>query len=204
MVFCSGQDQTVTNGISIANDGAALTWALTLFIDSDSVSVVPLYGWTATLNTTRTINVTVTRTTGTGSWGAGMFAARNSLGFGAVEQFDSGTGDGQPVLNITTQAPNSAIFCLNADWNALAGARTYYTATAGTATEYLYDGTTGNTYVVEAFAYLDAGATGTKTIGLSAPAAQRFVFGAIEILGSPTVQDEGSKNQSAMSAMRGR
>jgi hypothetical protein len=171
--------------LSITNDGAALTWASQELYDANAANRVLVGIWTSTLDTARTIVVTATKNGPTMEWGVGLSVWRDSDGFGAAEQANSGTTDAAPALTIVTQ-PKSAVVGVNADWNATAGARTYRNPYPSTAVEDLYGGTIGAQYATEVFRYNDTDTGGSDVIGLTAPAAQRHGIAAIEVLGATT------------------
>jgi hypothetical protein len=70
----------------------------------------------------------------------------------------------------------------------VAGARTYVTAGAGAFTERHYVGVSELTG--EFGQYANAGTAGSKTVGLSAPAGQRYSLIAVEILGGTSAAPE--------------
>lgn len=184
IVVCTGAENgDPTNNIptAIANDGAALTWTM-----EEELSVSAVQGalrmWSATADTTRTIVVTLSgRASTADAAGAGAWVAGGASGIGVSNLAHNSTSSGPSAVTLAGVAANSSIVGLNVDWNATAGARTYNTATAGTAVENRYDGTAGANYIAEAFHHINAGSSGSKTVGVSVPSTQRYVIAAVEI-----------------------
>lgn len=180
-VGVSCEDSGTTFTALPTNDGTALTWTPQAAPAGASNTTQKI--WTTTGDTTRTIVVTITRGgTTTNHWGAAGISCTGSSGIGV--QF-SVAGDTTADFSATaTTSTDSLIFWLWGDWTARAAARTYLTATAGAFTA-------GNTLVVDGTLYAtqwgyhaNAGAGGSKIIGVSAPASQDFSLSGIEILGS--------------------
>jgi hypothetical protein len=119
---------------------------------------------------------------GTAHWGFRAEVWRDSDGVGTVF---SGSADGSaPSVTASTAQADSAITWQNNDWNALDGAsRVYRESTAGTFTEetYYYDSAR---YTVYGGYHANAGAAGSKTIGLSAPGSQRWALVGVEVKGT--------------------
>lgn len=162
--------------------GNGLTWTEN---ESDQKNAVwcdiRIYSATDTTGGTNW-NLSVSRSASGYAFGATCFVFRNSDGVG---QSNSAAEDGYPTLDVTTTQQNSAIVVVNADWNATSGASRVWrtvngiTPTAGNGLERLYHYGSG-VYTVYGAYYEDAGAPGTKTIGLSTPN-QKYSIGALEI-----------------------
>jgi hypothetical protein len=130
---------------------------------------------------------------GGGQWGFTALRFSGSDGIGASAQGSAASG--APSLAITTTQDNSALVVIVGDWNAADGAsRTWRTVngitpTSGNGGERVYARSVG-AYTVYAAYYSDAGAAGSKTVGLSAPSGQKYSIAAIEVKGvaaPPTV-----------------
>ena len=90
---------------------------------------------------------------------------------------------GYPSVSLTTTQDNSAVIVYNNDWNAVDGASRAWRTGAGSLTESNYFRDSAH-YTVYIAYYADAGATGTKTVGLSAPSGQKYGIVALEIKGT--------------------
>lgn len=144
------------------------------------------YGWTtpATAGTGWTLSVA---RTGSGRWGFTALRFSGSAGVGTSAK--TNVSSGAPSLNITTTQANSALLVIVSDWNAVDGAsRTWRTVngttpTAGNGLERTYF---RNSIAMTAYVayYPDVGAAGLKTVGLSAPAGQKYSIIAVEVLGT--------------------
>lgn len=152
-----------------------------------------LYGsqtvWAAVATTTTTITITVSNNNDTTEqWDFIVTRWSGHDGIGRVVT-DAGSAS-TPSLNVPTTGARSAIYYSNGDWSVKAGNRIYRTG-AGTPTELLYRATTQNLAVMAY--YPDAGQAGTKTVGQTAPAGQKWTATAIEILAAepagPTQRD---------------
>lgn len=134
-------------------------------------------GWTLSLD----------RTSGTEYFGMTCYVFRDATGVDASSQ--ANVSGAAPSLDLTTQQDNSAIVVMNADWNTVNGAsRTWRsvgscTPSSGNGMEQLYS-TGGGAYGIYTAYYDDAGTAGSKTVGLSAPAGQKYSIVAIEVKGA--------------------
>jgi hypothetical protein len=142
--------------------------------------------WTATAAGTASLTLTFTNGGTTMVWGGAVLVFRGSGGVGASSQTTNASG--APSLGLTTTSANSAIVVVNGDWQAVDGAsRTWrtensITPTSGNGLETTYSMSAAK-YTVYAAYYSDAGAAAAKTVGLSAPGAQKYSIAAIEIKG---------------------
>lgn len=150
-----------------------------------------VYIWTAIADGNKTIDVTVTRSSGTLAYGFNCQIWRNSQ-TGAIWSGNNGTSINAPVVGQTAQASSSAIPMIVADWTANGAARAYNMRDAGSFTETDYDGTAGVNYMVYAGYYPNAGPASAKAIGITTPP-QNWVLGGIEIkviVTEPVIVDE--------------
>ena len=119
-------------------------------------------------------------------FGGNALTFSGSDGIGASAKTNT---TGAPSLNITTTQDNSAIVVAVGDWNAIDGSsRTWRTVnsitpTSGNGYELTYFRDASH-YVVYVAYYPDAGAAGSKTVGLSAPSGQQYSIIALEIKGT--------------------
>jgi hypothetical protein len=178
----------VGEGWSSASDNIAIangpTWTVEESHRVGSNCSVTVSVGTAGSNTSYTTDFT--DTSATQFMGGNVLTFRASDGIGASEKAQ---GSGAPTLNITTLQANSALVVVVADFNAADGAsRTWRTVngitpTAGNSMELTYF-RDGSRYTVYIAYYSDAGATGSKTVGLSAPSGQSYSIIAVEIKGT--------------------
>jgi hypothetical protein len=182
--FGVGEDNGQTGNYNTpTNSGTAFTW--TNKFTTNGASAAKIGVWTTTATATQSMTVTLTCATGALDNGVGVMVFRNSAGgFGATANTTS--GGSAPSLAITTLAANSMLVTVVGDWNAVDGAaRTWRTVnsitpTAGNGLEVVYSFVSGH-YTVYAAYYSDTGATGSKTVGLSAPTGQSSTVGAVEV-----------------------
>lgn len=174
----------IHNGSAQLNlpSGGGLTWTQQQY-RKPSTSYCTGYLWSATATANSSFDTSLTKVA-TDSSLMGMsilrFSGSNGIGASAANSASSAT----PTLSLTTTQANSAIVMLVLDWNAVPGARTYRTSDAGAFTE-----TTSyiaGTWTVHGGYYPNAGAAGEKTLGVSAPAGQKYTILAMEVLGTPT------------------
>jgi hypothetical protein len=159
--------------------GGSLTYTLQQSVIVAAYSNAYVWTATATSNATFTISVAAT---GTGlAFGTDIQIWRGSAGVGASSKTNAA---GAPSLALTTSYANSAVCVGNADWNAVDGAsRTWRQVGGVSPTEAAYQFYTGS-YTVYAAYHPDAGAAGSKTVGLSAPTGQAYSTIAVEIRGA--------------------
>lgn len=187
----------IENGLASLNTptgGTGLTWTLrqSISLGSDWCAV---YVWTATATTAQTFSCSVSRSGSTGAWW-GWVALRWS-GSGGVGASSKANASGAPSLGLTTTAANSAICIGNADWNAADGtSRTWRSVNGSPATEQSYFRNSSR-YTLYAGRHTDAGAAGAKTVGLSAPAGQKYSITAVEVLGTSASTTTGTLNATA-------
>jgi hypothetical protein len=123
---------------------------------------------------------------GGGLFGGNALTFRDSDGIGASAKTNT---TGAPSLNITTTQDNSAIVVVVGDWSAADGAsRTWRTVnsitpTSGNGYELSYSNEAPS-YTIYVAYYPDAGAAGSKTVGLSAPTGQQYAIVALEVKGT--------------------
>lgn len=166
------------------NTGGALTWTARVLENGGTSNRSYVRMWTTTVDTNRTMTVTFTRTAGSPAprFGGNVLTFRGSSGIGATSSTNNGTGSAAPTLNITTTQANSVIVVANADRNAVDGALRAWRTNAGIFAERTYSRTAG-AYTVYGGNHADSGALNTYAVGLSSPSGQRYVIGAIEVLG---------------------
>ena len=160
------------------------TWTLKQTISTANFTALRL--WTMQVASNQT-NVNVSFTNGSGNFGADVLHFRNASSVGVTAQANSATGN--PTLTLNGVGDNSSIVMVNGDWSAKTGARTYNTTSAGSFTE-TSAYADGSSYGVEAGYYGNAGTSGNKTIGITAPTGMAWALAAIEIKGNSTAQSQ--------------
>lgn len=165
---------------SIGNNGAALTWTQDRVLDGSSGNQSALSLWTATLDTSRTVVISVTgNNAGSYAWGVGAWVAGAAVAVGATNIANNGTGSGAPSVSITTVLDGSQLACFVVDWNAVNTARTYLPIDGTAPVEDLYTFVNGQ-YTVFAFRDTYASPPGTKVMGVSSPSTMRYVAAVVE------------------------
>lgn len=168
-------DQSVTLTVS----GGSLTWTQQQVVNVASNCWVAV--WTAIATSSTSFAVTFTRSASADVfYGGNVLIFRGSSGVGASAKTNT---TGAPSLNLTTTAANSAIVVATADWNAVDGASRTWRTGAGALSEVSYF-RDASQYTLYAGYHADAGAVGSKTVGLSAPAGQRYAIVAVEVKGT--------------------
>lgn len=178
--LCEAADASISTPTDTVN-----AYTVRQTVDSANALDAIAMGWTAVAATETTLTISVARTGTAREYGFGVDVWRSaSVGTSASNGPNGGTA-GAPSQNITTTAPNSGLSIANSDWNAVDGTtRTWRTVNGSAAMEdtYARDASAYTAYVGH---HLDAGVVGTKTVGLSAPAGQKYSILVIEILGIP-------------------
>lgn len=177
LLTCWGM--TGDNASTLTNPPTATGLTFTNLLLSNIAGRGKLYLWTATAAGTSSSVVTGTASAPV-EGGLVVKVWRGSSGFGTVSALGSGTS-GAATRAYTISAAASAIDGGWVNWNQITGARTYLTTNLGAATERSY-------YTSATFAtcgsWTNAGttATGSQTIGMSAPALDAWLIAGIEIL----------------------
>jgi hypothetical protein len=186
VAFCvkEGYDASLSpNSPTISNTGTSFTWTLQQEVKVGSYAHVLV--WTATASTSQSMTVSFTLTQGGYAtyYGGNVLQFRNSSGVGATAKTNT---TGAPSLSLTTQSNNSMIAAFVGDWNAANGStRTWRTVNSITPTSgnglelsYFRD---ASRYTLYGGYWNDAGAAGSKTVGVSAPSGQKYAIVAVEI-----------------------
>jgi hypothetical protein len=170
-----GMTEDSPNSLSVS--GGSLTWTQQQLVNTSNYGRA--YIWTATASSSTSITVTFTRS-GSGQYGGDVLVFRGSGGIGASSKTNT---TGAPSLALTTTQSNSAIVVASVDWNAVSGSGRTWRTGAGTLTETTYatDPAHGTFY---GGYHANAGAAGSKTVGLSAPSGQQYAIVAVEVKGT--------------------
>jgi hypothetical protein len=181
---------TSTNVFINISDSAGNTWtrrhelAHTGAAVDNNVAYVT--AWTAVAAATGSTTVTFAQAGTVNNvlhFGGEVEVWRGSDGVGATNVATNGTGaNAAPSVSVTTTQDNSALSVIDADWNATTGTDTW-TTTAGTPTN-RSDFSDAASYGVHTATYADVGTAGSKTVGMSAPATQRYGIIVIEVKGT--------------------
>jgi len=143
-------------------------------------TIVLASSYTAT--TGENLTVTVTRAGVIEYFGANVVRFSGSDGVGASNKANGSTGS--PSVSLTTTQANSAIVVICGDWNAVSGTQTFtnnFSGTPSALTDFTGDGAN---YGVAICYFPDAGAIGSKTVGMSAPTGQQWNIIAVEVKGT--------------------
>jgi O-glycosyl hydrolase len=171
VAYAGNEGNSTTLGIS----GGSLTWTQRQAVDVNGYAETRV--WTATVDTNKSMAVTFTNTNG--FFGGDVLTFRGSSGVGASAKANA---SGAPTLNITTTQTNSAVVMINTDWKAVDGAARTYRNNAGSFNEQTYY-RNSTFYAVYGGFYPNVAAAGANTVGLSAPASQKYSIIAVEIKG---------------------
>jgi hypothetical protein len=174
VAYLAGENGNSTFSIS----GGSLTWTLQNSVHSSTIAEADV--WTATVDTNKTMTVTMNQSVSSIQYGYGVITFRNSSGVGATSKKNASSA--APSLNLTTTKADSAIVWVNGDWAAVNGSSRTYRTGAGTFNETSYYYGSG-IYTAYAGYHTDAGSIGTYAVGMTAPSTQTYSIIAVEIKG---------------------
>jgi hypothetical protein len=171
-----------TTGLSVTNNGTALTWTLRQCVTVAGYARVSL--WTTILTTDRPgLIATFTPAGNDLPFGGNVMTFRYASGVGASNK--TNVVAGAPSLSLTTTGANSSVIVVNSDRVMSFGERVWRLG-AGVLTDvtFIYDG--AHSLSVYLGCHVDAGAAGAKTVGLTDPTNQQYSIAAVEVLeGTP-------------------
>lgn len=174
-----GVGENEANTLATPTGGTGLTWTLRQsIVVTDYCSV---YLWTAIATTAETFNLSVART-GPSYFGWNCTRWSGVSGIGVSNK--ANVSGAAPSLSLAGTAAGSSVVVGLGDWNAADGTtRTWRSVNGTPATErtYFRDSVHYATYVGT---HDTTGPGGTLTLGLSAPAAQKYSIAAVELLGA--------------------
>lgn len=187
LVHLGGTADSVTT-LNTPTGGSSLSWTLQRTVNTTNYP--SLYAWTTATPSSQSFTLQQTKSGDVNPfWGFSclQFSGSNGIGNTAVTNTT-----GAPSLAITTTQANSAIVVFVLDWNAVDGASRAWRTPAGATA--IVTGGAGEVsyyrnnlqYAVYVGYHADAGAAGSKTVGLSAPAGQQYAICAVEVLGTTT------------------
>lgn len=160
--------------------GGSLTYNLQKSYNVENADSPPVYIWTATVDSNKSMTVSITRS-GTGSmpFGFSVFVFRNAtIGASAIT---GGGAAGSPTLNITTTQSNSAIVVINSDFNSITSTVTWRTNAGALTQKTSYQDTSNYENCTYVGYHADSGSINTYAVGLTSPSGQLYTLGAIEI-----------------------
>lgn len=187
LVVYSGIHNTALFHTTIS--GGGLTYTKQADITGGTTSWCSSEIWTAPCSSAQTFTLSLTKPTGTQLHGFRALRFSNVASIGAVAE---GSASGStPSITLTTTADASAAVMFSTDWNGVAGARTYrQPAGSGAFAEVSYY--QAATWMLAGGYYPSLGTAGAKTIGLSAPASQKWTTTAVELVGGSTTINAAS------------
>lgn len=178
LVVYSGIHNTALYHTSIS--GGGLTYTKRVEITGGTTSWCSSEIWTAPCSSAQTFTLSLTKPTGTQLHG---FRALRFSNVSSIGNVASGSASGStPSISLTLAGNASAAVMFSTDWNGVTGARTFRQPTGSTAFVEV-DYYQAATWMLSGGYYPDAGSTGANTIGLSAPAAQKWTATAVELVG---------------------
>ena len=178
-VLVGGASSANSSAVMGATENGAGSWNLLQYDNTSGYCSIAT--WQYSVSASETLTTTFTES-GTGEFGGTVLRFSGSSGIGnSVKALAS---SGTPSVNITTTQDNSAIFVYVADWNGVAGTQTFTSnGGAGSPTQVVSDINNMTMGVAVAY-YADAGAAGTKTVGMSSPTGQAWTIIAVEVKGA--------------------
>lgn len=186
LAYAVGEDSNGGDD-NLSVTGGGLVWTLAQRVKVAAFTTVAAWTTTAVSNTTITDMAFASAGLPAVFFGGGLLQYRGSDGVGVSAQNNNNAL--APSVSANTQQANSALVAIIGDWSAQDGAaRTWLTVngvtpTAGNGAEKLYFRDAVH-YAVYAAVWSDAGAIGSKTVGLSAPGGQTFSIVEVEIKGA--------------------
>lgn len=163
--------------VSITENGASTA---TLQRSSTAADYAAAFGWAYVAPVAETITVSFSASSGYFGGNVVRFSGSNGVGASNVANGASGS----PSVSLTTTQANSAIVVIVSDWNAGSGTQTFTNNFSGTPTALTDYPGDGARYGVAIAYFPDAGAIGSKTVGMSAPTGQKWTIIAIEVKGA--------------------
>ena len=194
-VYGYGQDGTVP--ATPTNTGTALgAWTLQRSVNPGT-QWTPSYFWTATATgTDASVTVSVDRTSAGSPSTAYGFTMWKVSGASAVGASNSAQGtSGAASVSLTTTGANSIVLYGSGDWNPATGSASWRSVNGSTGTAVL-DTTPADRFYARH--WMDAGAAGANTYGLSLPTGQQWTAIAVEIQTTPTVSPTGIASTAAL------
>ena len=175
--FAATSSESTQIGGPPTNSDAPLTW--TLLQSFTTAGYTSVHAWAATADDARALTVTLNRSGGSSNWGMTVHQWRGAL-LGNSAQGSAASA--APSLPITTTAATSGISYFSGDWSGKTGTATFRTINSAAGTVDLNAGGGSKFYAAH---WLNVGAAGSKTTGMTAPTAQKWAGIAVEIKDNP-------------------
>ena len=175
--FAATSSESTQIGGPPTNSDAPLTW--TLLQSFTTAGYTSVHAWAATADDARALTVTLNRSGGSSNWGMTVHQWRGALLGNSVQ---GSAASAAPSLPITTTAATSGISYFSGDWAAKTGTATFRTINSAAGTVDLSAGGGSKFYAAH---WLNVGAAGSKTTGMTAPTAQKWAGIAVEIKDNP-------------------
>ncbi len=175
--FAATSSESTQIGGPPTNSGAPLTW--TLLQSFTTAGYTSVHAWAATADDARALTVTLNRSGGSSNWGMTVHQWRGALLGNSVQ---GSAASAAPSLPITTTAATSGVSYFSGDWAAKTGTATFRTINSAAGTVDLNAGGGSKFYAAH---WLNVGAAGSKTTGMTAPTAQKWAGIAVEIKDNP-------------------
>lgn len=185
IAYAMGSDDLAGMYPAVFSSSPVLTWNTEedVFLGTGSNAWIQVKSAIATATGAMTVTFAAAANSATAAFGGCVLVFRNA----AVGASNFGNASsGAASLALTTTVANSAIVFASADWNVVDGATTRVWSTINSLPplETTYDRQVGD-MTVYGGTYADAGATGSKTAGLTAPTGQKWVAVVVEVTYSP-------------------
>lgn len=171
---CSGNSAQIMS--TPTGGGLTYTFGNSSGVSISTLNSVDLFSASAPAAQTFTMTRTISPNNTT-DWGFTVYRFTGVKQAGANVSNSNSTASA-PSGNLTTGVANSAIVMIDTDFNNNAGASTYLTG-AGSFSETTHISTGPG--AIWAGYYLNAGAAGTYTVGMSAPSNQKWAMVALEL-----------------------
>ena len=175
--FAATSSESTQIGGPPTNSDAPLTW--TLLQSFTTAGYTSVHAWAATADDARALTVTLNRSGGSSNWGMTVHQWRGALLGNSVQ---GSAASAAPSLPITTTAATSGVSYFSGDWAAKTGTATFRTINSAAGTVDLNAGGGSKFYAAH---WLNVGAAGSKTTGMTAPTAQKWAGIAVEIKDNP-------------------
>lgn len=189
LVALASHSDVTTGTLSTPTGGTSLSWTLkNSFVGSGAPT---MYLWTATATTAETFNISVAVSGTTDPWSFRYYQWASGATIGATVITSVHT-TGAPSQALTTTGANSAVACLVGDTNESAVTSVTWrtinsiTPTSGNGLQKDAVKVTGAATWLSAY-WNDAGAVGSKTLGLTTQTGADYSMASVEILGTSSI-----------------
>jgi hypothetical protein len=177
LIAVAAHEHEVNTALGVTENGSA---SMVVAQGLQTANYCETRAWSYTATGNETLTVTFTKSEAYFGGNVVRFSGSNGVGASNIAQSASGS----PSVSLTTTQANSAIVVIVSDWNAVSGTQTFtnnFSGTPSALTDYPGDGVR---YGVAIAYFPDAGAAGSKTVGMSAPTGQKWTIIAVEVKGT--------------------